>query len=286
MLAPVRDHGSSVFAATRAALRLRLDPKDRDHAAELDLRVATAHAGSNRVLYLPLIQFYQSQSRWADALARSTSALDLFPADFNLQIMHAKSLIHLGRAADAIAVLDTTRVLPSEGARESHQLFVQAHVIASLDAIDAKKLDDARTHLTAALEWPEHLGQGKPYEPEERLIRFVLARVDHSAGRTADAMAGYTAVIDATKPGAALPALDLLAIPSAKSLGARNASTRAILAAAARPATHKGIAELARALANGASLTGFATRYGTLFADIDAELVLRAVGAMGPGGRH
>lgn len=210
LLVPIRDHGSSVFAATRAALRLKADAADRNHAAELDLRDATAHAGRNRPLHLPLIQYYQAHSRWADALTASTAALELFPGDFNLQIMHAKSLIHLRRPTDALVVLDAARVLPSEGARESHQLFVQAHVMAALDEYAAKAWDRAAAHATAALDWPEHLGQGKPYEPEERLIRFVLARIDERRGRRAAAAEGLRAIIAATPAGRRSAPLDML----------------------------------------------------------------------------
>jgi tetratricopeptide (TPR) repeat protein len=263
---------AAVFYVTRATLAEQLGTAD----AEADLRRAAALAGRDRILHLPLIQFLQNKNRWADALMASTAARALFPADFNLDIMQARSLVHLDRPADALAILDATQVLPSEGARESHQLYVQAHVEAALAGISANRLDDAYAHLTAALEWPEHLGQGKPYDPEERLLRFLMARIDDRRGRAADAKRNYQAVADATRPAGAPGILDLLAIPALASLGASAPLTSNILAGGAVDGPDAGIAATARALATGAPLTGLATRFPRTFGDLDASLILRA----------
>lgn len=132
--------------------------------------------------------------------------------------MHVRALIHLERATEALAVLKTTRVLPSEHARESHLMFAQAHTLAALAAYSSKRWNEAATHLTAALEWPEHLGQGKPYDPEERLIRFLLARVAQRRGQPEKARANLEAVIEATSP-AGDNRLDLLAAAARHALG-------------------------------------------------------------------
>ena len=168
---------------------------------------------------MQLVQYYQSLNRWTESLTAATAALDAFTGDFNLQIMQARALVKLHRATEALTVLDTARVLPSEGARESHQLYVQAHVMAALDAYDRRAWDDAATHLSAALDWPEHLGQGKPYDPEERLIRFVMARVEARRGRTQAATSGYRTVKAASKPGPTATLLDALGWAAAQALG-------------------------------------------------------------------
>jgi len=201
------------FYASRGYLREQAggDP-------EADLKRAEALAGGNRLVRLPLIQYYQARQRWADALAASARARQRFPDDFNLAIMHVRSLVHLGRAQEAVAILDDVHVLPSEGARESHQLYVQAHVLAAFDAYDAARWDEAAAHLAAALEWPERLGQGKPYDPEERLIRFLMGRVDARQNRPADARRNMDAVIVATGAGTG-NRLDLLATASRQAIG-------------------------------------------------------------------
>ncbi len=185
LLAPLGDGiNDPVFFATRGYLRTQAGD-----SPEADFAAAEARAGAERVLRLPLIQFLQGQGRWAEALDVSERARAAFPDDFNLDLLHARSLLHAGRAAEAAAILDATRVLPSEHARESHQLYAQAHLLAGLDAAAARRWTDAGRHAAAALDWPEHLGQGRPYDPDERLARFVRYRIARAAGEaTTDAV--------------------------------------------------------------------------------------------------
>ena len=75
-------------------------------------------------------------------------------------------------------------------------------------------------HLLAALEWPESLGQGRPYEPEERLARFLLGKAEEELGHTDAAREAYQAVVDATGEINQAPRpLDLLAAPALEALG-------------------------------------------------------------------
>jgi len=153
------------------------------------------------------------------AAAASAEAREAFHGDFNLDLLHVASLLNVGQPREAIAILSATRVLPSENARESHALYAQAHLLAGLDALDAGDNTEARRLLKAALLWPEHLGQGRPYEPEERLIHFLLGRVAERLDNSSDARAAFETVVAATDLGTATPgALDLLAIPALAAL--------------------------------------------------------------------
>ena len=185
---------------------------------EPDLKRAETLAGRDRTVRIPLIQHYQKQARWSDALAASARARQQFPKDFNLDLLHVRSLLYLERPAEALAVLNVTRVLPSEHSRETHQMYVQAHTLAALASYNAGRWAEAASHLTSALEWPERLGQGKPYDPEERLIRFLLGRVAQRQGRPAEAQAQFEAVIAATGAGGGTP-FDRLELVARQSLG-------------------------------------------------------------------
>ena len=205
----------AAFYATRASL---IEMAGGD--PEADLRQAEQLAGSDRNIRIPLIKYYQQRGRWADALVASARARDKFPTDFNLDLLHAGSLVNLDRAVEAIAILDRTRVLPSENSRESHRLYVQAHTVAAFAAIEARRFDEAYAHLDSALAWPEHLGQGRPYDPEERLVRFLMGRVDERRGRIDEARRSFEAVVAATPPApGALTPIDRLAIPALRALG-------------------------------------------------------------------
>lgn len=160
-------------------------------AAEADLKRSIALDRSDRLLRIHLIQYLHAGGRWDDALLVSREARGDFPRDFNLDLLHVTSLVALGRAEEAIAILDDVRVLPSEHSGTSHTLHVQAHLTAALDAVEAGDRGRAAEHARAALEWPERLGLGRPYEPEERLARYVLGVAEGDP-------ASFEAVVQAT----------------------------------------------------------------------------------------
>jgi tetratricopeptide (TPR) repeat protein len=200
--------------------RAHLLEQERQVDPEADLRRAVQIDGANRTIRIHLIRYLQRQARWDDALSESSAGRTLFPGDFNLDLLHVQSLIQLGRAREAIDVLNATHVLPSENARTSHRLYEQAHTMAALDAIESGAYDEARRNLRAALEWPEHLGQGRPYDPDERLQQYLLGVAAQHLGERDEARAAFEAVVEATDLTRARPnRLDLLVIPSLTALG-------------------------------------------------------------------
>ncbi|MGD2122134.1 MAG: hypothetical protein PVJ76_10345, partial [Gemmatimonadota bacterium] len=180
-----------------------------------DLRLAVDADPGNRTMHIHLIQWLQIEDLWDEALASAEDAKGRFGNDFNLDLLEAKALIHLGRPRDAAGILASTHVLPSENARESHRLWVQAHTSAALDALDDGDPALAKDHLLQALEWPENLGQGRPYRPEERLIRFILGHAEERLGNRGAAREAFEAYLAATgEMSGPLELLDVLA-PSA-----------------------------------------------------------------------
>jgi len=141
---------------------------------EPDLRRAVALDPGNRILHVQLIRHLQEAGDWKEALSALATAKERFPEDFNLDLLEALTLLNLHRGPEAAELLDEAEVLPSENARESHRLWEQAHIMWALDALEAGDFEVAREHAGRAMDWPEHLGQGRPYEPDERLPRFVL----------------------------------------------------------------------------------------------------------------
>jgi len=242
--------------------RAQLLSQTRGEDPEPDLRRAVELEPENRSLHIYLIRHYQNQGEWDAALAALAVARDRFPDDFNLDLLQARTLMNVNQALEATRILEATDVLPSENARESHRLYEQAHTLVALDALDAGRNDTAREHLMAALEWPESLGQGRPYEPEERLVRFLLARVEERVGNEAAAREAFEAVVEGTKgmsglaeagpPPNRLDRLDLLAFPALNALG--------------RPAAepHESLSQLE-------------SEFPHLFSDLEGRMLLRAL---------
>ena len=153
----------------------------------------------NRLLRISLIRHLQETGRWAEAREVSGRGLELFPDDFNLALLHVRGLLQAGDYGEAIRILANTRVLPSENAGEAHRLYEFAHVGAALDELEGGNRDAARRHLEAALLWPESLGQGRPFDPDERLVRYLLGVVAEDADGGAAAGATGAEVADALR---------------------------------------------------------------------------------------
>ncbi len=193
-----------------------------------DLRRAVALDPTTRVLHVTLIRALQDAAAWEASLDALAEARARFPADFDLALLETRSLLEVGRAAEAADVLAGVRVLPSEGARESHRLFAWAHTLIALDALEAGDAAGARDELGTALTWPESLGQGRPYDPDERLVRFLLGLAERRLGDEADASEHFRYVVEATQAagrgGAPSSALDLLAPAARAALAGRAAA--------------------------------------------------------------
>jgi len=220
--------------AARGLLALEVTGTD----PEADLRRAVELDPDLRVLHVQLIRYLQDRGEWEGSLRALEDARGRFPSDFNLDLLQAGALLHLGRPLEAAEILDSAHVLPSENARDSHRLYEEAHTLAALDALDRGDEAGAMDHLEAALQWPESLGQGRPYEPEERLVRFLQARVMERLGDAEAARNAFRQVVEGTErvhgggdallPGPLTP-LDLLLIPSLEALG-RHASAQELQA--------------------------------------------------------
>ena len=247
---------------------------------ETDLRRAVQLDGSDRTIRIHLVRYLQGEERWEDALTVSTAGRSLFPEDFNLDLLHVRSLNQLGRADEAIDILNTIHVLPSENARQSHRLYEEAHTLAALDALEAASHEEARRHLHAALEWPELLGQGRPYDPEERLVQYLLGRAEQLIGDSGTAMAAFVAVAEATgQTDENAGPLDLLAIPSLVALGLTDA-LRAIWNDTGSDVGRFAM-EVISAVESGSDVNDvivrLASRRAGLFDDLLGRMVLRAL---------
>ena len=180
-------------AAYVARGHLLREVEGRDPGADF-ARAVELDPGS-RILRVALIRYLQDAGRWSEAVAASARAREAFPGDFNLDLLHVRALLNVDRELEAIDILARTHVLPSENARESHRLYEFAHVAAALDALDAGSHEPARAHLEAALLWPESLGQGRPFDPDERLVRYLLGVAADAAGDGEAAREAFEAVV-------------------------------------------------------------------------------------------
>ena len=215
--------GSEPDFAPFYTARALIGPGTAGADREADLRRAIELDPSDRNLRFPLVTFLHTAGRWEDAIAVSTEALADFPGDFDMELVHAAALVETQRYEAAIDVLERVHVLPSEHSSRAHTLFAQAHTLAGLAALEQGEAARAAEHFEIAMTWPERLGQGRPYEPEERLQQYALARALRLSGDRDGERRALEAVIGATPAVAAGTAAespyDALAVLALSGLG-------------------------------------------------------------------
>ena len=252
--------------------------------SESDFRRAVEMAPNLRAIHISLIQYLHGEGRWEDALAVSADARGQFPEDFDLDLLHAVALNQTERFEASIALLDEVEVLPSENSSISHQIFAEAHVLAALDALDKADPAAGLDHLDMAVTWPEHLGLGRPYNPEERIEQYLRGIALRLSGNESEAIAAFEAVIAATPQGVldgeiGAERVDLFVIAAFDALGRSNQIR--IAADAEQDVLAQIIARLRSASTNGEdvqqALQDAAQSSLAVFSDLTGRLIYRAL---------
>lgn len=121
------------------------------------------------------IQFYLNNEKYDLAYNLSKKAYRNFKNNYNIGLAHAKSLLNTGRFENVLTVLKNIQVLPYEHASESRNIYTRAHMGVALKLINKRSFEKAITILNESKEWPENIGVGKPYQPDERAQDYMLA---------------------------------------------------------------------------------------------------------------
>ena len=97
-------------------------------------------------------------------------------------IAHAKSLLNSRQFHECLKVLAEVNVLPAEFANSGHSIYERACISVALDLIEKKKYRKALDYIKKSREWPENLGSGRPYEPDNRLQDFIQMHCEAKLG--------------------------------------------------------------------------------------------------------
>ena len=160
-----------VFYQTRAALLGMTNTKQQ----KSDLIKAYELAPEIWRTWNQLIRFYLANNEYAIAADLSGRASGKFPDNFILGSLNATALLKAGHYQECVNILKDIHMLPAEGATAGHRIYQEAHIRLALELIEKKKYKTSVKILQDGLEWPENLGVGKPYDPEQRKEEFLLA---------------------------------------------------------------------------------------------------------------
>jgi hypothetical protein len=129
-----------------------------------------------------LIDFCIEQTTHEKSLENALEAARLFPEEDILKIDLTRALIGNDRNTEAADILENLEVLPYEGARDVHRLFVRCHVNLGLENIQERNYEQAILHLEKAKTYPENLGSGQPYESDQRMQDYLIAYCHDKSG--------------------------------------------------------------------------------------------------------
>lgn len=96
-----------------------------------------------------------------------------FHEKYILGQQRAQLLAKLGRYKECIDFMQTLQLLPNEGASAAHTLYREANIQQSLLLIKTNQWKEAIGYLNQAETWPENLGSGAPYNPDNRLTKYM-----------------------------------------------------------------------------------------------------------------
>lgn len=140
-----------------------------------DFRKALLLNKSDWKVWEEIIQFYLKHEKYKDAHELSQKASKMFKGNYNIELAHAKALLNMGFYKEVVEILNQIQLLPYEHASESRAIYVRGHLAMAGELLNKGKYNEAISVLLKSKEWPENIGVGKPYSPDERIQDYLLA---------------------------------------------------------------------------------------------------------------
>lgn len=150
------------------------------NAAEADL--LRSYQLDSHPRYLKQLADHYIGTKQADkGLALTEPFMKTHPENYIIGMTHVKLLEMAGHFGPADKMLATLEVIPYEGATDGHELYREAKLMMAIQLLKYNKPAEARKYAAQALEWPEHLGVGKPYDQNidarpERWTQFLIEK--------------------------------------------------------------------------------------------------------------
>lgn len=131
--------------------------------------------------------YYLSENNYDKALDLSQQAMKIFGNSYIIRFDHSQSLLYTGKYDGCIKLLETTEILPNEGASNGRKIWQNSNILNALKYYSLGKYSKALVFAENASKWPENLGVGKPYDVDERQENFVKSMILEKMGRKKEA---------------------------------------------------------------------------------------------------
>jgi Tfp pilus assembly protein PilF len=130
-----------------------------------------------------LIEYYNIIADHETELSLTSEAKDLFQGNFYIALQHAKALLKNKKYDVSLGILSKMVAIPFEQSTEGKVIYEQAYILKALELISNQKYETANAALEKSKEYPENLGVGKPYEPDNRIQDYLQAYIMNKTGK-------------------------------------------------------------------------------------------------------
>ena len=133
-----------------------------------------------------LIEYYEKNGNYEQQLNYAKQASQKFIGSYTLEFALAKALLNNKKYKESIQILQHLTVLPFEGSGEGHEVYERVLLLRAVELMEAKNYKEALTNINLSKEWPENLGEGKPYGVNTRLQDYMTSVCLHKLGKESE----------------------------------------------------------------------------------------------------
>jgi tetratricopeptide (TPR) repeat protein len=134
-----------------------------------------------------LADFYTETGVPGKALDLAVEASQRFPNEDAIKSLLARAYLENGRYQECNSALAGATILPFEGQRDIHTLFVQCLVSQAMADMKKGRYSEAAGELERSRDYPERLGTGAPPDPDLRIQDYLLMFCYQESGAAAKA---------------------------------------------------------------------------------------------------
>jgi tetratricopeptide (TPR) repeat protein len=152
-----------------------------------------------------MVNLYIKENQVGKALQIAKRNFKLHSDKCMVVLQYANVLKLNERYSETLKILSQFEMLPAEsdkfsGDVNAHKLFRETNILCAINEIKSEKWEKALAFLHEAETWPEHLGWGEPYLPDNRLTQFLSAYCYDKLKLKDQADASYRYILEYTNP--------------------------------------------------------------------------------------
>lgn len=133
---------------------------------------------------LALSNNYLSNNEISKAIILGEKFIKLFPENSQIGMNYTLALLQDQQYLNALTFLENINILPFEGSTEGKNIYTTICIKLAVKAYHNGKYANAIKYAEKAKLWPRNLGVGKPYDVDERLENYIIAKANNKLGST------------------------------------------------------------------------------------------------------